>query len=74
MPAETDPFWLRPSIRLPDSAGKIAQYNQQRHLVFAAADQAMGLKQRGREDADTVGQAVAWDEAWRKLKEGLQIV
>ncbi|EGP91081.1 uncharacterized protein MYCGRDRAFT_89085 [Zymoseptoria tritici IPO323] len=75
VPAENDAFWLRPSTRLPDAAEKMAQYNHQRHLVFKASDQAIGLKQDSREGTNTGsnGQSFLYDEAWRKLKERLQI-
>lgn len=69
-PPDYDLFWLNPAVRLPDAAGKIGEYNENRSKVMTMADEER--KAQGTTEGQGKQEKESWRHSWSQLQEALE--
>lgn len=71
-PSDYDIFWLNPALRLPDAAGKIGEYNENRSKVMAMADEGRNVESSS--GGGDEQEKKSWRNSWSQLQEALDKV
>jgi hypothetical protein len=72
VPPANDPFWMKPSERLPDNTATLKRYNAARDDVLAGVESKQDTKHTSVADGASTQEQSVTDDAWRKLIEQIR--
>jgi hypothetical protein len=67
VPPANDPFWIKPSQRLPDNDATLKKYNATREDILTSIESKQDTKPTSTADGASTQEQSVTDEAWRKL-------